>query len=143
MLSTDHLLKLSASPTEFFQSWVHYPCSCGLTVQAPDMLCCTGNKWSEIISPKYIVCSIAILLKFRARQHGISKTVMIHYRKSLERRVPLSLPCADTRQRLCGVFFFAHGKVNSLMCVIFDTRQNYNFFSLLTSKLFLPTTYNM
>ena len=54
-----------------------------------------------------------------------------------------TLPCADTRQRLCRVLFFSHGKVNSLSCVIFGTRQSYNFFSLLTSKLFLSTTYNM
>lgn len=39
MLSTDHLLKLSASPMEFVRSRVHNPCSSGLTVQAPDMLC--------------------------------------------------------------------------------------------------------
>ena len=57
-----------------------------------------------------------------------------------------TLPCATVKTHgkdFAVCFFFAHGKVNSLPCVIFGTRQSYNFFSLLTSKLFLSTTYNM
>ena len=57
-----------------------------------------------------------------------------------------TLPCATVKTHgkdFAVCFFFSHGKVNSLPCIIFGTWQSYNFFSLLTSKLFLPTTYNM
>lgn len=39
MFSSNHLLKLTASPMEFLWSWMYNPCSISLTIQAPDMLC--------------------------------------------------------------------------------------------------------
>ena len=140
------------------------------------LLDCRGwQRWTPVRTSCKVLFSIftcSFFLCFLRKQ--LSKH---HYRKSLECRVPRSLPCAFyrahdkeplcrvpqrkrtakkyTRQNpcfavclhtakilpctffwhmakliVCRVLFLAHGKV-----IIF--------FSLLTSKFFLPTTYNM
>jgi hypothetical protein len=49
---------------EFHRSWMHNPCSCSFTVQAPDMLCCHTKMIRNMNDKKNMVSITAIQLKF-------------------------------------------------------------------------------
>ena len=99
---------------------------------------------------KSLVCRVSRSLSCAfCRAHGKEILCRVPRRKrtAKKKHTAKSLPCVflwhTSKPILCRVFFLAHGKVNSLPCVIFGTRQSHNFFSLLTSKLFLPSTYKI